>query len=655
MRIPEKLLAYSSAAGSFLFLQDALAQTVYNNIDPDIILDETGEYLLDFNADGITDIDMQVTYWKWCWGGTSWCTSGQHFDINLSGMDALAINASSALHPTPFYYGSEIGEDLFWNTESNVQLLELEREPWSCTDAIIDLDILHPEWNSLNRFLGVRFLIDGNTHYGWVRFSVANREQDDYLPRLFIQDFGYNEMPNAPAVIAVNTLPVVSSINLKDFGEFNTASDLKLSFTHAADESGIYAYRVFVFPADSLAPAIPLMESLSAEHYLEIFPTGTDYYGSLPDSILDVNGNNLIIGEKYRAIVLSVAMDTTAINNNNSIPSNSEYFDLRTVDQPHGDLFYDVGNTGTISDFKITFGKADDESNISEYRVYISNYSFIENYSALYALSSDYYTPVIPNGDNYYVVYPIADKLVYDHGAPKLYENYYAYVSSWPDMITATYPGTTSWFDHVCFNYYPYDETPVVYVNPGIENSDEILVSSSKFHNEELINAYRIYIVKKDVELTPELLASYGSDRYTLVTPNGNDIYTYLKNDQLDNFGMALDPGALYQIVISYVIGSASSFSKPSLPFSLAWGTVQTENVVNETVISNTDNILSIQFNNDVQYRIMVFSSLGNLVQEYTGNGSYFMQDLKNLPSGIYQVIIESNDKRMVSEIVISH
>lgn len=650
-----KLQYYSAAAATFLIFQEAQTQTIYTNIDPDIIMDESSDYLLDFNADGIIDIEIHAHYGSRYLTDYGYCSSSQNFSVNLDGMDALAINSASLIHPTPFNYGSEIGDEIFWNTENSIELIEIYRSAWSCLSDWADIDIFHPEWNDANRFLGVRFLADGNTYYGWVRFSVAQRDSDDYLSRLYIQDYGYNDTQDAPALIAVDNAPIVTNLTLKDLGEFNMPSDLKISFTHAMDESQIFAYRVFVFPADLTTPTIATLESLSAEYYLQILPTGADFYGSMPDAILDVNGNNLNVGDNYRVIVLSMADEIALFNNNNSIPSNNANFVLRKVHTVNEGSFYDVNNTGNISDFKINFHHADDESNISEYRVYISNYNIEYPYSELYDLSPDYYTSAIPTGALYFTVFPNTDNLIFDHGTPRLFETYYAYVTSWPDTVTSTYPNTSSWFNAVTFFYYPYNEIPQVYVNPGSDNSDQIFVASSKFHNEELLQSYRIYIIENGYELTPDTLANYGPEKYTTVIPEGIDFYTNLNSDQLVNSGLSVNSGFEYQIVIGYVPEKESeiSFSYPSNAFTINEGT-PIKNVISNPTIYNTNNILRIQFNQSVSYKIMLFSMMGSLVAEESGNGNSFNQNYENLPAGLYQVVIEMNDKRILAEIIIS-
>jgi len=77
------------------------------------------------------------------------------------------------------------------------------------------------EWTGLeNGFLGFRFEIDGEDHFGWARVSVSQVDAND--PSTFldltavIHDFAYESEPNTP--IAAGAVPEPSSLGLLALG-----------------------------------------------------------------------------------------------------------------------------------------------------------------------------------------------------------------------------------------------------------------------------------------------------------------------------------------------------------------------------------------------------------------------------------------------------
>ena len=67
-------------------------------------------------------------------------------------------------------------------------------------------------WCSVtDRYLGLRFNIGGNTHYGWARIDVPNNASDSWT----VKDYAYNINAGAPINAGQQTLSVETN-NLQD-------------------------------------------------------------------------------------------------------------------------------------------------------------------------------------------------------------------------------------------------------------------------------------------------------------------------------------------------------------------------------------------------------------------------------------------------------
>ncbi|MEZ4795634.1 MAG: T9SS type A sorting domain-containing protein [Flavobacteriaceae bacterium] len=166
-------------------------QIIYTDVDPDGG-GTNALFELDFNNDGASEYVILNNF-----------ASGSYdvlrifpYTLSASAFNTNAILGSSASagaykYPFALNSGAMISSGLTsWINDSDFQTMNWN----SCAYA-------NSNWcGETDKFLGLRFDISGNTHYGWARLDVP------LAPNTWvIKDFAYNSTPDAP-IMAGQTL-----------------------------------------------------------------------------------------------------------------------------------------------------------------------------------------------------------------------------------------------------------------------------------------------------------------------------------------------------------------------------------------------------------------------------------------------------------------
>lgn len=268
-----KLASYSSAAFGFLLLhKEAEAQVIYTDVDPDAYVSVLDPMEIDLNADGIPEI----TFNQWSFftfssfGGGSW---GYRIrNIKATNFESVAVNL---IHTS----GSEINSGISF-TDYFVRSLFYGTSfiPFGIDTSIGSEDI------NLESFLGIRFHIGTETHYGWVRLSVEKSDPNE-LPLLRILDYAYNATPDEGILTVQNSASIPHYVVLSDIANTGTGADLQFSFEKAMDESRVSAYHIFFVPGITPLPTIAEAESLAPDRYIEVTPSGENITLSCTESM----------------------------------------------------------------------------------------------------------------------------------------------------------------------------------------------------------------------------------------------------------------------------------------------------------------------------------------------------------------------------------
>jgi hypothetical protein len=194
-------LAATAAGISVLALADASeAEVIYTETNQ---VTRAGVPLfIDLNHDGINDFLVRSTYYA----GTSYFKVG----LNATGFDNMNNEVAGRRFSESSYFasaafamraGARIGPKNEFPVHHPFMAVEIFKKN-ARTSQYSDLGPWAGDGEGVrNRYLGLKFVIDGEVHYGWARFSVTlahHRQHDDVIGTL--TGYAYETIPNTPII-----------------------------------------------------------------------------------------------------------------------------------------------------------------------------------------------------------------------------------------------------------------------------------------------------------------------------------------------------------------------------------------------------------------------------------------------------------------------
>ncbi len=645
----KKISAYSTSAIAFLMLcSEANGEIIYKDIDPDIDLDNLNLFSLDFNEDGFVDIQFELN--EFTYGFSVSSTYGYDFQSTyrrhqflIHDFDAVVNNP---LLPMEFgaavlNEGFEIGGFNDWNTLDSVALVNFKYE---LNEFVYDYDT----WLQDDLYMGIRFLIDGHYHFGWVRLSFnSNSNPISNRDHLYIHDYAYESLPETPIIIDEPSASMARNLVLTDEGETNTANDFVLSFSKGRDESTISEYRVFMYTTYVVEkPTKEELENYSSLYYSSVLPNGTDQKIQFSNTVLDLSGELLTHNKTYNAIILSVPKGPNTLTSDISLPSNHQSI-IKNI-APIVDIVYLVqtDNTCSLSDFNINFTAQNSKLGISEYRIYLTNSNF---YFEVDNVSEEYYQVVYPHDELNYSIQLSPDIKILGDIEPHLFEYYEATVVSMPDNISTSIESYSE-SDLYRLNCNQIDLQPWASDGRNTGNSSDIKVQFDAYPFEENILYYKIAVVKNtslstfDIGTAKSLKPTASQRVYT-----GKPVYDfYLDDNRLDSDYEPIVEGIDYSIVIGLV---GDNFG---MTLSLPSNTFRIDSIDNSS-LQFDENILTITEGVYPKSTLRIYNMLGQVVFNQEILYGEYILDLNYLKTGIYIIDYNTGFDSKIKKISIRH
>lgn len=212
-----KLARFSAVAGAVIAGGSVNAQLVYTDVNPDIIVDTaSGPYDLDFNNDLVTDISLMVIHQSGAgtYSGFTYTYQGSAAAVQApAGNGALTITSgsSSNIVVAPMNNGDLI--DGAANFLSSGAL---------AVDVLVTIPVVsytyqfqQGAWLGVSdKFLGVKFMIGANTHYGWARLDVSAGADT-----IRVKDYAYNQNVDLPLLagqtVGLDDVAVDNKVTIK--------------------------------------------------------------------------------------------------------------------------------------------------------------------------------------------------------------------------------------------------------------------------------------------------------------------------------------------------------------------------------------------------------------------------------------------------------
>ncbi|WP_405109740.1 copper amine oxidase N-terminal domain-containing protein [Paenibacillus sp. FSL K6-1217] len=234
-----------------------------------------------------------------------------------------------------------------------------------------------------------------------VRGSLI-RNGTSYRVYVLAAGYGNNSGSNvlsaaSPAITLANTsgLSAISNLSVSDVSDYGDGRDLRVSFTHAGDESYISHYRILVVPMNYYN-SFSLSDANNAGNYTTASTSGNSTNQVLDSAAKDVRGAAIKPEISYRVYVLTVRngsyQGANVLSEGSAAISLSAKLPVTSVTN----VTYGMDNGKVV----VNFTKSARESNLSEYRVFVvpSKQSF--GTAEALNVQSSYYRSAVPNGSN---------------------------------------------------------------------------------------------------------------------------------------------------------------------------------------------------------------------------------------------------------------
>ncbi|WP_313641805.1 copper amine oxidase N-terminal domain-containing protein, partial [Paenibacillus sp.] len=366
----------------------------------------------------------------------------------------------------------------------------------------------------------------------------------------------------------------ISNLSVSDVNNYNDGRDLRVSFTHATDETYISQYRIMVVPTSyyssfSLAEA----NNVSSAYYTAVSTTGTTTNQVLTSSTRDVRGALIKNGVNYKVYILSIGSGSNTGGNVLSSPSSViTLLNDSSVSIVSNLSVSDVNDYGDGRDLRVSFTHPTDETYISQYRIMVVPTSYYSSFSLAEAnnVSSSNYISVSTSGSSTSQVLTSSTRDVLG-ALIKNGTSYRVYVLSigsgiyWDSNVLSSASSVITLLN---------DSSVKAVTNLSVSDVNDygdgrdLKVSFSHATDETYINQYRIMVVPTSYYSSFSLSEAnnVSSSNYTSVSTSGNSTSQVLDSSARDVRGTLIKDGTSYKVYV-LSIGSGN-FSGPN---ALSW------------------------------------------------------------------------------------
>lgn len=370
---------------------------------------------------------------------------------------------------------------------------------------------------------------------------------------------GGNVLSNASSVITLiydSSVSTVFNLSVSDVYDYGDGRDLRVSFTHATDETYISQYRIMVVPTSYYGSFdLYAANNVVSGNYTAVSTSGSSTNQVLYSSTRDVLGDLIKSGSSYRVYVLSVGSggysDSNELSSASPIVTLFNNSSLKAVTNLN---VSDVNDYGDGRDLQVSFNHATDETYINQYRIMVVPTSDFSSFSLSDAnnVSSANYTSVSTSGSS---TSQVLDSSVRDvrGNLIKAGISYKVYVLS---VGNGNYAGPNAISGESSAITLSTNKSPVISVTNVTyrEDNGRILISFDKSANESNISEYRVLVVPSKQGFGTADALAVNSSYYSSVIPNGTNPSTFTATRDVN--GNSIVKGIKYKV---YVLAVANN------------------------------------------------------------------------------------------------
>lgn len=225
-----KLAQYSAVAGALIATSAVNAQAINVDVNPDVVLDSlSSPYQLDFNNDSNPELTfgVQALAGSGSQSGIQFTYAGVAGAVVLNtGVTLLGATSSSSFTPTVLNTGDAISAagNFAGSSTNPLAINALIDAGIAGTFPITQGAFLDQNY----KYLGAKFSVGANTHYGWVQLSIPASAET-----ITIHGYGFNQTPDATVNAGEAGNPSgLENVAVEDkVTFFNTLNNAKINVT----------------------------------------------------------------------------------------------------------------------------------------------------------------------------------------------------------------------------------------------------------------------------------------------------------------------------------------------------------------------------------------------------------------------------------------
>ncbi|WP_442852584.1 stalk domain-containing protein [Paenibacillus sp. oral taxon 786] len=352
----------------------------------------------------------------------------------------------------------------------------------------------------------------------------------------------------------------VTYVTARDVGNYGDGRDLQISFSKSSNESRVEQYRVMVVKAANASSFnLAAAQKVGSANYTSLSPSGSDPSLTLSASARDVDGAAIREDQSYVAYVLVIGKGNSA----NTLSNPSPAFTLTntvSVAAPTNVKVSDVSDYGDGRDLSVTFTRAQNESNIANYRVFVVKTKDASSFTVSTAnnLSSSYYTLVSKSGSGSTLTGQLSSSTRDTSG--DLIKNSVSYT-----VFVLSVSNSTGYANKLSSGSSAITLSQGSIIAPVITKVEDwndygdgrdLRVSFNRISDETRISSYRIFVVKASDYANFSLAKAnqVSSVNYTQVNKTGSNITSYaLSSNARDVDGATIRNGVSYRVFVMAV------------------------------------------------------------------------------------------------------
>ncbi len=385
-----------------------------------------------------------------------------------------------------------------------------------------------------------------------------------------------------------------TNVSISDVSDYGDGRDLRVAFDRATNESAVSQYRIMVVKdAKASSFNINSANGVASANYTTVNKNGSNIAQTLSSSARDTDGDLIRNGTAYRVFVLTVGSGTSSSTNILSAVSPaltlSGNYSVGTASTPS---LSDAGDFGDGRDLLVTFGRAADESSLSQYRVLVVKSGAASSFNLNSAINvpAANYTTLSKTGANQSQFLNASTRDV--NGEPiRSGVSYRVFVlsvgSTNSSNASSNYAlsGASNAITLSSNSAVPGATNVSASVSGATGTASDFEVSFTRSSNEASVSEYRILAVPSDRSGAYSLADASAARSYTTVSKAGTGtIRQSLSSGSRDVFGNPITTGTKYRFYVLAVSNNGTNaLSSGSSEVSLSDATVQAATITNAT------------------------------------------------------------------------